>query len=233
MINIPFIRRQKKNAMKTQKSKSAPGPEVDLQSERNITNNPHKEETRDPLDAMIVEMTVLKTEKEVATLVTDTIEVRGMNATKDPMIEGIEEMTIDTKVAATTRTNTTIMTDTAAVTTDTRLTTITNNRWVAIEAVIEEIRTTIEDAAMKEVPAPTTECSRETIGLAVTIMIVATEEVEAMISGVVTTTEAAPIVGTSTMTLVDRNNAEVDHQGSSNIQEETITAEITTVRQRS
>lgn len=232
MINIPFIRRQKKNAMKTQKLKSAPGPEVDHQSERNITNNPHKEETRDPLDAMIVEMTVLKTEKEVATLVTDRKEVIGMNATKDPMIEGIGEMTIDTKVAATTRTNTTIMTDrAAAITTDTRLTPITSNKWVAIEAVIEENRTTIEDAGMKEVPAPTTECNRETIDLAVTIMIVATEEVEATISGVVTTTEAAPIVGTSHMTLVDRN-AEVDHQGSSNIQEETITAEII-ARQRS
>ena len=231
MINIPFIRRQKKNAMKTQKLKSAQDLEADLQSERNITNNPHKEETRDPLDAMIVEMTVLKTEKEVATLVTDMIEVIGMNATKDPMIEGIEEMTTDTKVAATTRTNTTaIMTDTAA---DTRVTLITNNKWVAIVAVIEEIRPTIiGDAAMKEVPAPTTECNRETIGLAETIMIVATEEVEAMISEVVTTTEAAQIVGTSTMILVDRNNAEVDHQGSSSIQEETITAEITNARQR-
>lgn len=138
MINTPFIRRQKRNAMKTQKLKSAPGPEVDPLSARNITNNHHLKETRDLRDAMIVEMTVATTEKEVieevsvaATLVIELIEVienKDMNATKDLMIGVREETTIDIKVAAIIRTNTIIMTDTAVVTTDTRLTTIINSK---------------------------------------------------------------------------------------------------------
>ena len=89
----------------------------------------------------------------------------------------------------------------------------------------------IEDAATKEEPALLmTECNRETIGLAVTITIVATEEVEEMISEAVTTLEVVQFVGISTMILEDRS-AEVDHQVNIK-QEETITAEIT-ARQRS
>ena len=124
--------------MKTQKLKSAPGPEVDPLSARNITNNHHLKETRDLRDEMIAEMTVATTEKEVieevsvaATLVIELIEVienKDMNATKDLMIGVREETTIDIKVAAIIRTNTIIMTDTAVVTTDTRLTTIINSK---------------------------------------------------------------------------------------------------------
>lgn len=128
--------------MKTQKRRSAPDQEVDhlFVSDTNI--NTHQEEMTGPLDAMIEERSV------VDTPVTEGIGNRGMTGTSDPMIEGIEEMTIGMLVVATTRTNTAIMTDTAAATADTRVT-IVSSQWVAIEEAIE-IKLNIEGAAKIE-----------------------------------------------------------------------------------